>query len=70
MMVRRRYSRWRRRRVRLWSTERLFLVLGATLYVLGTFGGLGLLVMPFATANLLLEIGGGLLLLTVLLLIL
>ena len=58
-MTRRRSSR-SRRRIRLESWERLVFILGATVYLIGLFGGLGLLAMPVTTAVILLAIGGGL----------
>jgi hypothetical protein len=57
-MVRRR-SRRARRLVRLQPVERLLFILSACLYVVGLFGGYGLLVMPVATATGLLALGGG-----------
>jgi len=42
--------------------ERVLFILGALLYLIGVFGGIGLLAMPPTTAILLLGIGGGLLL--------
>ncbi|MGC9522579.1 MAG: hypothetical protein ACP5HG_11945 [Anaerolineae bacterium] len=53
-------ARKRSRRLRLTSVERLLFILGATVYVVGLFGGLGLLAMPLPTAVLLLAVGGGL----------
>ncbi|MGC9349552.1 MAG: hypothetical protein ACP5JG_15550 [Anaerolineae bacterium] len=58
-MVRRRSSR-SSSAVRLGSVERLLFIFGATLYVVGVFGGVGLLEMPSATALTLLMVGGGL----------
>ncbi|MGC9468403.1 MAG: hypothetical protein ACP5HS_07420 [Anaerolineae bacterium] len=40
-------------------TERILFILGATVYLVGLFGGLGLLAMPVDTAIILLAIGGG-----------
>ncbi len=61
-MVRRRYTHHSttRQKVRLRGSERILFILGATLYVVGLLGGLGLLPMPSATAILLLAVGGGL----------
>jgi hypothetical protein len=42
------------------GTERVLFILAATLYVIGLFGGIGLLTMPTSTAILLLALGGGL----------
>jgi len=49
--------------------ERVLLILGATLYLIGVFGGIHLLAMPTTTAILLLGVGGGLLLIITLTLI-
>jgi len=49
--------------------ERLLFILGATLYLVGLFGGIKLLAMPTSTSILLLGIGGGLLLVITLTLI-
>ncbi|MBN1874533.1 MAG: hypothetical protein JXA33_09915 [Anaerolineae bacterium] len=66
-MTRRRHtSRRRYQRVQLERAERAFFILGATLYVVGVFGGISLLAMPVTTAILLLIIGGGCLLVTIL----
>ena len=62
-MTRRRYSRSRRSSrndLRLRGSERVVFILGATLYLVGLFGGIGLLAMPASTAILLLAVGGGL----------
>ena len=62
-MTRRRYSRSRRSsrdQLRMRGTERVLFILGATLYLVGLFGGIGLLDMPASTAILLLALGGGL----------
>ena len=67
-MARRRGSR-SRTPVRLAPMERLLFILGATVYFVGLFGGIGLLPMPQSTAVLLLAIGGGLQLAMTLLLI-
>lgn len=67
-MARRRSSR-SRRQVRLGSVERLLFIFGATLYVVGAFGGIGLLEMPSGTAVILLMVGGGMQLLVTLSLI-
>ncbi len=65
-MTRRRSTRTRRSRttgnVRLLGAERALVISGATLYLVGLFGGLGLLAMPATTTILLLAVGGGLLL--------
>lgn len=64
-MTRRRSSRSRRTsqtNIRMRGAERVLFILGATLYVVGLFGGLNLLAMPTTTAILLLALGGGLLL--------
>ena len=42
------------------GSERVVFILGATLYLVGLFGGIGLLAMPSSTAILLLALGGGL----------
>ena len=57
-MARRSSSR-SRRAVRLDPVERLLFILGATVYVVGLFGGIGLLAMPTTTAVVLLGVGGG-----------
>lgn len=59
VMARRTSSR-SRRSVRLEPVERLLFILGATVYVVGVFGGIGLLAMPMSTAVVLLAVGGGL----------
>ena len=62
-MTRRRNSRSRRSSrndLRLRGSERVVFILGATLYLVGLFGGIGLLDMPASTAVLLLAVGGGL----------
>ena len=58
-MARRRSGR-SRGKVRLEPIERLLFILGATLYIVGLFGGIGLLSMPLMTAVILLAVGGGL----------
>jgi cyanate permease len=73
-MTRRRYSRSPRRStssntLRIRGVERVLFILGATLYLVGVFGGIHLLAMPTTTAILLLGIGGGLLLIITLTLI-
>ena len=68
-MGRRRTTRSRTRTVRLTPTERVLFILGASVYVVGLFGGVGLLPMPLSTAVTLLAIGGGLQLAMTLLLI-
>ncbi len=60
-MTRRRSSRYRRRRIRLWPSERMLVILGATLYVVGLLGGFSLLAMSARSAIVLLALGGGLL---------
>jgi hypothetical protein len=55
----RRRSSTSRRSVRLDPLERVLFILGATIYVVGVFGGIGLLAMPLVTAMILLSIGGG-----------
>ncbi|HNT77909.1 MAG TPA: hypothetical protein PKH77_23085 [Anaerolineae bacterium] len=62
MTRRRSYTRHSstRQKIRLRGAERILFILGATLYVVGLIGGLGLLPMPSATAILLLAVGGGL----------
>jgi hypothetical protein len=67
-MTRRRTAK-SRRQVRLSPAERVLFILGATVYVVGVFGGVGLLAMPLATAVVLLAVGGGLQLVMTLLLI-
>ena len=42
------------------GTERVVFILGATLYLVGLFGGVNLMPMPSSTAILLLALGGGL----------
>ena len=61
-MTRRRSSRSARSRssLRMRGAERVLFILAATLYVVGLFGGVGLLTMPAPTAILLLALGGGL----------
>ncbi len=61
-MTRRRYSRRRRPRIRLWPVERLLVILGGTLYVVGLFGSIGLLPMAVQSAIFLLALAGALLL--------
>ncbi len=53
-------TRRRRRDLRLRGIERPLVICGATLYLIGLFGGLGLLEMGATTSILLLVIGGGL----------
>lgn len=55
--------------IRIRGVERVLFILGATLYLIGVFGGISLLTMPTTTAILLLGIGGGLLLIITLTLI-
>jgi len=55
--------------LRIRGVERFLFILGATLYLVGVFGGIRLLAMPTTTAILLLGIGGGLLLIITLTLI-
>lgn len=50
----------RRRDLRLRGIERTLVIFGATLYLVGLFGGFGLLEMGTMTSILLLVIGGGL----------
>ncbi len=57
-------ARRSKRKFRLYGVERPLFIGGATLYVLGLFGGCGLLAMPTRTAISLLALGGGLLLVT------
>lgn len=66
-MTRRRRTSYRRSRStrsdkRMRGAERILFVLGATLYVIGLFGGLSMLEMPTITAIMLLALGGGMLL--------
>ncbi|MBN1249614.1 MAG: hypothetical protein JXC32_18270 [Anaerolineae bacterium] len=68
-MTRRGSSR-SRHRVRLESWERILFILGATVYIVGLFGGLRLLSMPAGTALILLAVGGGIQLLITLRLVL
>lgn len=58
-MTRRRSTR-SRKSLRLQPIERLLFILSATVYVVGLFGGVGLLAMPVSTAVVLLAVGGGL----------
>ncbi len=44
------------------GAERILFILGAVLYVIGLFGGLGLVAMPAMTTIVLLLLGGGMLL--------
>ncbi len=67
-MARRRTDR-ARPRVRLTAVERLLFITGATLYVVGLFGSVGLLPMQTSTSVILLAVGGGLQLAMTLLLI-
>ena len=59
MTKRKRSTRFKSQRVRLRGIERALFVGGAVLYVVGVFGGFGLLAMPAFTAILLLMVGGG-----------
>lgn len=60
-MARKRTTRKRRsQRIHLRPVERLLYIVGATFYLIGVFGGIGLLPMPMSTAVLLLSVGGGL----------
>ncbi|HOU13001.1 MAG TPA: hypothetical protein PKZ84_07775 [Anaerolineae bacterium] len=74
-MTRRRSTRSTRRStsrsntVHIRGVERFLFILGATLYLIGVFGGIHLLAMPATTAILLLSVGGGLLLIITLTLI-
>lgn len=62
-MTRRRSSRSRRQRIlRLRGAKRVSFILGATFYVIGLFGGIGLLAMAATTSILFLALGGALLL--------
>jgi len=68
MTRRRRTSSYRRSRYssrndkRMRGAERILFIVGATLYVVGLFGGLSMLEMPAMTATMLLALGGGMLL--------
>jgi hypothetical protein len=68
MTRRRRTSSYRRSRYstrndkRVRGAERILFIVGATLYIIGLFGGLSLLEMPTMTATVLLALGGGMLL--------
>ncbi|MDY0020299.1 MAG: hypothetical protein RBT47_09875 [Anaerolineae bacterium] len=55
-----------RQTLRLQGVERILVIFGATLYLIGLLGGLGLLPMPEFTAILLLALGGGMLLIVTL----
>ncbi len=55
--------RRRRPRLRLFPGERLLVILGGTLYVVGLFGGMKLLPMALPSAIFLLGLSGALLLL-------
>ena len=57
-------ARRSKRKFKLYGFERPLFVSGATLYILGFFGGFSLLAMPTRTAIILLSVGGGLLLIT------
>ncbi len=57
-----RYASSRSGKLQIRGVERVLFILGALLYLIGVFGGIGLLAMPPTTAILLLGIGGGLLL--------
>ncbi len=59
-------ARRSKRKFKLYGTERPLFISGATLYVLGLFGGVNLLAMPTRTTIILLAVGGGLLLATLL----
>jgi hypothetical protein len=59
-------TRRSRRYLRLRGAERPLFIVGATLYLIGLFGGINLLPMPSSTAILLLAIGGGMLFFTTL----
>ncbi len=61
-MTRRRSRRYRRPRIRLWAGERMLVILGGTLYVVGLLGGFGMLPMACQSATFLLAVGGGMLL--------
>ncbi|MFN2109376.1 MAG: hypothetical protein ACK2UI_06920 [Anaerolineae bacterium] len=67
-MTRRRRTSYRRSRSssrsdkRMRGAERILFIVGATLYVIGLFGGLSMLDMPTMTATMLLALGGGMLL--------
>lgn len=76
MTRRRRTSSYRRSRsgsrsnsTRIRGGERILFIVGATLYVIGLFGGLNLLAMPTMTAIVLLILGGGMLLALALILV-
>jgi hypothetical protein len=62
-------TRRSRRYLRLRGAERPIFIVGATLYLIGLFGGINLLTMPTTTAITLLSVGGGMLLITTLSLI-
>ncbi len=62
-------TRRSRRYLRLRGAERPIFIIGATLYLIGLFGGINLLTMPTTTAVILLGLGGGMLLVTILSLI-
>ena len=62
-------TRRSRRYLRLRGAERPLFIVGATLYLIGLFGGINLLAMPTTTAIVLLGLGGGMLLITTLSLI-
>lgn len=64
-MTRRSSSRRMRHKVILFDSERMLFIGGATLYVVGAFGGFGFLNMPLFTAFLLLVVSGVLLVATV-----
>jgi len=64
-MARRRSSRYGNN-IRLRGIERVLMILGATIYVVGMLGGFHFLPMPDRTAILLLIVGGGLLLVNML----
>jgi cytochrome c oxidase subunit IV len=62
-MARRRTTRGRtarsRRALRLQPFERLLFIVSALVYLVGLFGGIGVVAMPLGTAIAMLAIGGG-----------
>ena len=62
-MARRRTTRTRtaraRRALRLQPFERLLFIVSALVYLVGLFGGIGVMPMPLSTAIAMLAIGGG-----------